>query len=58
MTLTLVKIINIEILYDLVWNLTFVEESGDLNFWIEEDSPGPRVSGDSDDQDIPDHRSR
>ena len=52
MTLTLVKIINIEILYDLDWNLTFVEDSGDLNFWIEEDSPGPRVSGDSDDQDI------
>lgn len=58
MTLTLVKIINIEILYDLDWNLTFVEDSGDLNFWIEEDSPGPRVSGDSDDQDIPDQRSQ
>ena len=58
MTLTLVKIINIEILYDLDWNLTFVE-FGDLNIVNRGRLPGPpKVSGDSDDQDIPDQRSQ
>ena len=58
MTWTLVKVINTEIFYDLDWNLTFVESNDLLNIWIEEDSPGPRVSGDSDDQDIHDADQR